>query len=45
MPYKDSDAAESKLGKGLASPVRMPVFKSQLYNLVAAALSKLISGL
>lgn len=45
MPYKDGDAAESKLGKGLASPVRMPVFKSQLYNVVAAALSKLISGL
>lgn len=30
MLYKDSNAAEFELGKGLDSPVRMPVFKSQL---------------
>lgn len=28
MLYKDSDAAESEIYKGLDSPVRMPVFKS-----------------
>ena len=45
MLHKDRDAAGSELSERLSSPVRMPVFKSQLYNLLAAILSKLISGL
>lgn len=45
MLYKDSHAAESQFSEGLGFPVRMPVFKSQLSNLLATTLNKFISGL
>lgn len=45
MLHKDRDAVGSELSERLSSPVGMPVFKSQLYRLLAAILSKLMSGI
>lgn len=45
MLYKNSDPAESKRSKELGSPMRIPAFKLQSWQLLAATLSKLISGL